>query len=261
MRYGFIGCGNMGGSIASAVAKATTELMLCDPSSSAEALAAELGCATGTNDRAAALCDRLFLAVKPQVLRCVLEPLVQTLRQRKPLLVTMAAGIKIETIEEAVGAPIPIVRIMPNTPVTIGKGTVLYCRNAHVSDEALDGLMQDMRFCGALEAIPEPLMDAASALLGCGPAFGYMFIEALAEGACSCGVPAEDAVRYAALTVAGAAEMVLQSGKQPDTLRQAVCSPGGSTLAGIGVLREQDFCRTVADCVRASYRRTLELGK
>ncbi len=261
MKYGFIGCGNMGGAIARALCKATTDVMLCDPSEKAALLAGELGCITGTNDLAAEQCQRLFLAVKPQILGSVLAPLAPILAEKKPLLITMAAGVELQKIEKLIGAQLPIIRIMPNTPVSIGKGTILYCRNAAVSDALLADFLEDMRFCGLWDSLPEQLMDAASALSGCGPAYAYMFIEALADGAVACGVPRANALQYAASTLAGAAEMVLRSGSHPGALKDAVCSPGGSTIAGVKALEEGHFRGSVIDCICAAYKRTLELGK
>ena len=260
MKYGFIGCGNMGGAIASALSKATKDILLCDPFA-AESLAAQLGCKAGTNEFAAANCWRIFLAVKPQVLQAVLSPIANILRETKPLLITMAAGIEIEKIEEMIGAHLPIIRIMPNTPVSVGCGTILYCRNELVTDADLNDFLNDMRFAGMLDPISENLIDAGSALSGCGPAYVYMFIEAMADGAVACGVPRAKAMAYAANTMMGAAKMVLESGKHPGELKDNVCSPGGSTIAGVRALEEHGFRGAVMDCIDAAYHRTKELGK
>lgn len=261
MKYGFIGCGNMGGAIARALSKATTDILLSDPSGKAEELAQALHCTSGSNDDAAAKCERLFLAVKPQILEAVLTPMAPALKEKKPLLITMAAGVEIQKIEQIVGAELPIIRIMPNTPVAVGSGTILYCANDLVDSETLSDFLSDMRHCGSLDSIPEKLIDAASALSGCGPAYAYMFIEALADGAVACGVPREKATRYAASTLIGAANMVLQSGQHPGALKDAVCSPGGSTIAGVRTLEQRSFRGAVMDCIAAAYKRTKELGK
>lgn len=260
MKYGFIGCGNMGGAIATALRKSTDSITLCDPFA-ANALAAELGCTTSENADAATNCECLFLAVKPQILEHVITPIAAILRERKPLLITMAAGVEIKKIEAMIGAPLPIIRIMPNTPVTVGNGTILYCSNALVTEEMLQSFLADMQHAGMLDPIPENLIDAASALSGCGPAYVYMFIEALADGAVACGVPRAKALAYAANTLAGAAQMVLQTGTHPGALKDAVCSPGGSTIAGVRALEENGFRGAVMDCINAAYIRTKELGK
>lgn len=261
MKYGFIGCGNMGGALARALSKTTKDILIADISPAAEALAQELGCAYGDNEAAAKGCDRIFLGLKPQILAKVIAPVAPILAARKPLIITMAAGMEIAQIENIIGCKLPVIRIMPNTPVAVGKGMILYCRNELVSDEMLAQFLQDMQFAGRLDAIDEKLIDAASALSGCGPAYMYMFIEALADGAVACGVPRAKAIEYAAATMAGAAEMVLQSGQHPGALKDSVCSPGGSTIAGVKALEESGFRGAAMDCIAAAYKRTLELGK
>ena len=260
MKYGFIGCGNMGGALARALSKTTKDIMLCDPYA-AESLAGELGCVTGLNETAASTCQCIFLAVKPQILEKVLIPIADILKERRPLLVTMAAGVQISKIQAIVGAPLPVIRIMPNTPAMVGCGTILYCNNDLVSNAAVATVFDDMRYAGIFDEIDEKLIDAASALSGCGPAYGYMFIEALADGAVACGVPRAKAMAYAAHTLIGAAQMVLQTGTHPGALKDAVCSPGGSTIAGVRELEEHGFRGAVMDCIQAAYERTKELGK
>ena len=260
MKYGFIGCGNMGGALARALSKTTQDIMLCDPYA-AEALAAEIGCSAGLNESAASVCQCIFLAVKPQILEKVLIPIADILKERRPLLITMAAGVQINKIQAIIGAPLPIIRIMPNTPATVGCGTILYCHNELVSTAAVATVLGDMRYAGMFDEIDEKLIDAASALSGCGPAYGYMFIEALADGAVACGVPRTKAMAYAAHTLIGAAQMVLQTGMHPGALKDAVCSPGGSTIAGLRTLEEHGFRGAVMDCIQTAFERTKELGK
>ena len=260
MKYGFLGCGNMGGAIAKALAKVTTDMVLTDRSKKAEALARELGCIYGSAD-VVARCDRIFLAVKPHMMEEALKPLRSVLADRKPLLITMAAGLTIERIEEMAGVKLPIIRIMPNTPVAVGKGMTQYCANELVDAETLSSFLDDMRFSGRLDCLEERLIDAASALSGCGPAYMYLFLEALADGAVESGVPRAKAMEYAAATMAGAAEMYLASGQHPGALKDAVCSPMGSTIAGIRALEARNFRSAVMECVCATYQRNLELGK
>lgn len=144
----------------------------------------------------------------------------------------MAAGLTTEKICEMAGVQLPVIRIMPNTPVLLGKGIVLYCGNALVSEEKLKDFVSDLSHAGKLDKLPENLFDAATSLTGCGPAYAYMFIDALADGAVSCGVPRSKAIEYAANVLIGAAEMVLSTGEHPSKLKDNVCSPGGSTIAG-----------------------------
>ena len=261
MKYGFIGCGHMGSAIARALSGATRDFMVTDRSGAAKAFAQEIGAVYGDNITAAQECDRLFLCVKPQMMESVLSPLTPILQEKKPLLITMAAGLDMTKIEAFAGTQLPVIRIMPNTPVAVGKGMIPYCANDLVEDSVLQDFLRDMRFCGALDAIEESMMDAASALSGSGPAYLYLYIAAMAEGAAACGLPREKALRYAAETMAGAAEMILASHGDPYALADAVCSPGGSTIEGVKVLRQQDMAGTVSQCIQAAYRRNQELGK
>ena len=261
MKYGFIGCGNMGGAIAKALAKATTDFAITDRSGRAIALAAEIPCGYLSAIEIAEQCDRIFLGVKPHMMKDVLAPLKPVLRTRKPLLITMAAGLTTAQIGEFAGGDIPVIRIMPNTPVTLGKGVIQYCANDLVEKEVLQDFLADMRFSGKLDELEERLIDAGSALSGSGPAYVYMFIEALADGAVACGIPRAKALEYAAATVIGAGEMVLATGQHPGALKDAVCSPGGSTIAGIRALEKHGFRAAAMDAVIATYNRNKELGK
>ena len=261
MKYGFIGCGNMGGAIAKALAKATTDFAITDRSGRAIALAAEIPCGYLSAAEIAEQCDRIFLGVKPHMMQEVLEPLQSILQTRKPLLITMAAGVTMAQIEEFAGGEIPVIRIMPNTPVSIGKGLTQYCVNDLVDEELLKDFLYDMRFSGKMDALEEKLIDAGSAVSGSGPAFVYLFIEALADGAVSCGIPRAKALEYAAATVIGAGELVLASGQHPGALKDAVCSPMGSTIAGIRALENHGIRAAAMEAVIATYNRNKELGK
>ena len=261
MKYGFIGCGNMGGAIARALSRQTTDIMIADPSPNARALAAELGAVYTDNETLVSSCDRVFLAVKPQMMKGMMAPLQPLFAEKKPLLITIAAGLEIAQIQAFADCALPIIRIMPNTPVAIGKGMIQYCRNNLVADDILEDWLTDMQYCGRLDALDEKLIDAAAALSGAGPAFMYMFIEALADGAVACGIPRAKAYEYAAATMAGSAELVLSSGQHPGALKDAVCSPGGSTIAGVRVLEENGFRGAAMDCIIAACQRNKELGK
>ena len=170
-------------------------------------------------------------------------------------------GIKIEKFNLMLDAKMPIIRIMPNTPVSLGHGMTLFCKNDKVSDELSEGFEGIMSKSGRLDAIAEKLIDAASAVSGCGPAFVYMFIEALADGGVACGLPREKALLYACETLVGAAEMVKTGEKHPEELKDAVCSPGGSTIAGVHALEEGAFRACAANAVIEAYKKTLTLGK
>lgn len=261
MKYGFIGCGNMGGAIARALSKSGTDILLSDRSGKGKLLAQELGCTYSDNVTIAQTCDRIFLGVKPHLMAGMLKPLQSVLAQRKPLLITMAAGLTIAQIEQFAGCRMPVIRIMPNTPVAVGKGMTQYCCNELVTTDALESFLQDMAPCGRLDMLDESLIDAASALSGSGPAYMYVFLEALADGAVACGIPRQKAMEYAAVTMLGAAETYLATKQHPGALKDAVCSPGGSTIEGIRALEQHGFRSAAMDCVAATYRKNKELGK
>ena len=261
MKYGFIGCGNMGGAVARALSKRTQDILVSDRSGKAAMLAAELGISYGSNARIAAECDRIFLCVKPHMMKDMLLPLQQTLAERKPLLITMAAGLTVEQIQAFAGTELPVIRMMPNTPTAIGKGVTQYCCNSLVDDAVLTDWLTDMAPTGLLDQLDEKLIDAASAISGSGPAYMYVFLEALADGAVTCGIPRAKAMEYAAMTMVGAAEMYLQTKQHPGALKDAVCSPGGSTISGLRALESHSFRAAAMDCVIATYNRNKELGK
>ena len=260
MKYGFIGCGNMGGALARALTKTTKDVIIADPTPAARDFAAEVGCSYGTNEQVAQ-CDRIFLAVKPHIVEGALAQLRPILAERKPVLISMAAGVTIAQIEGWAGTELPIIRIMPNTPAAVGKGMITYCPNALVEGSVVEDFLSDMAPAGQFDRLDESLMDAATAVTGCGPAFMYMFIEAMADAGVACGLPRAKAQQYAAATMAGAAEMVLKTGQHPGVLKDAVCSPGGSTIVGVRTLEEHGFRGAVMDCVDNAYIRSKELGK
>ena len=260
MKYGFIGCGNMGGAIATALAKQTTDILLADhDQKKASALAKALNCNVGNNQQAAA-CERLFLAVKPQMMGAMLEDIRPTLQQYRPLLITMAAGLTMDRISEMAGGDLPVIRIMPNTPVGVGKGMILYCCNDKVTAEMEQSFTADLAAAGMLDPLEEKLIDAGCALQGCGPAYMYVFLEALADGAVACGLPREKAIKYAAATMAGAAELALNSGKHPGQLKDEVCSPGGSTIMGVKALEDGGLRAAAIAAVQAAFKKNKELA-
>lgn len=261
MKYGFLGCGNMGGAIARALSRKTKDVAVSDRSGKAKALAEELGVQYLDNASIAAECGRIFLAVKPHMMRDMLLPLKDTLARRKPLLITMAAGLEIRQIEDFVGTHLPVIRIMPNTPTSVGKGVIPYCANDLVTEEMVTDWLEDMSECGLLDPLEERLMDAASALSGSGPAYLYLMLEAMADGGVACGLPRAKALDYAAMTMAGAAEIYLRTHTHPGALKDAVCSPGGSTIAGVQILEQRGFRGAAMDCVCAAFAKNKELGK
>ena len=264
--FGFIGTGNMGSALARAVAKAVSaeDILLSDSyAPAAEKLAKELGCKTAEVADTAANTDFIFLGVKPQVMGSVLSQLAPVLKARKTpfVLVSMAAGVCIADLRKMAGSDFPVIRIMPNIPASVGSGVILYDVTENVPAETVEVFQEKIRFAGLVDHLPEKLIDAGSALSGCGPAFVSLFVEALADGAVACGLPRAQALQYAAQTVEGTAKMLLQSGQHPGALKDAVCSPGGSTIAGVAALEQGAFRASVMEAVACAYQRTLELGK
>ena len=265
IKVGFIGAGNMGSALAKAAVKNTdTCVYVYDKDEDkAKKIAGDIGAEFKSNEYIAKECHYIFLAVKPNIIMAVAKEISTAVAGRKNFtVVSMAAGVCIEAIENAFSNPsIPIIRIMPNTPVGVGKGMTLWCKNKNVTDEAACGFEKIMEHSGRVDAISEKLIDAASAVSGCGPAFVYMFIEALADGGVECGLPRDKALLYACETLIGAAETVKESGKHPEELKDAVCSPGGSTISGVHALEEGAFRASAANAVKAAYQKTLSLGK
>ena len=264
--YGFIGTGNMGGALAQAACQAVdpADVILADHTAAkAEALAARLGCRSGSNEEAAAAADLLFLGVKPHAVAALLDSLAPVLEKRKTpyTLVSMAAGLSVSAVQAMSGGGHPVIRIMPNTPSAIGQGMILYTCAPDVSDEALQSFLTCLSRAGRLLALPEALIDAGSAVSGCGPAYADLFIQSLADGGVACGLPRAAAQELAAQTVLGAAALILETGRHPDELKDAVCSPGGTTIQGVRVLEERAFRGAVMDAVIAAYDKTLELKK
>ena len=268
----FIGVGNMGGALARAACRAVgpDQVVLFNRTpEKAQALAEELGCAVvdSASDAVwAAQC--LFLGVKPKGIGPVLEELAPQIRDRHrvgedKVVVSMAAGLAIKDMRPhlaGAGYYVPVIRIMPNTCVAVGKGMTALC-----AGEAAEAYIQSVReilsATGRVEQIGEDLMDQFSAVAGCGPAFVYPYIEALADGGVMTGLSRKQAVEYAAQMVLGAAAMVLESGKHPGQLKDEVCSPGGSTIAGVAELERGGLRAAAVNAVQAAYRRGTELGK
>ncbi len=256
----------MGGAIADAVAKsvAADKLACADfDASKCKRLADAYGFSVTDAAEIAAESRFIVLGVKPQVMGKTLESLGEVLKARTDrfVLVTMAAGITCERLTELAGDKYPIIRIMPNTPVSVGAGVVLYCDNGLVSEDELDSFRNAMKYSGVLDRLDEKLIDAASAVSGCGPAFVSIMIEAMADGGVECGLPRDKALVYAAETFAGTARLLMETGKHPGKLKDEVCSPGGSTIEGVHELENGAVRATVIKAVCAAYKKNAKLGK
>ena len=263
--FGFIGTGNMGGALAKGAAKtmAPEAVFLSDGNAAkAQALAAALGC-KAVSVTEAAHCGYVFLGVKPQHLPGLMEELAPVLAARQDdfVLVSMAAGVQMADIQKMAGGDYPVIRIMPNTPAAVGSGVILYDTTENVTEAALMQFLENMAQCGLLDALPEKLIDAGSAVSGCGPAFACLFMEALADGGVMCGLPRDKAMVYAARMLEGTAKLLLETGDHPGKLKDAVCSPGGSTIVGVKALEDGGLRSAVISAVEGAYIKTKELGK
>ena len=263
----FIGTGNMGGALIEAACKAIgpDQVIITDRDSQrANALAQRLGCTVAADNCAALRAgEYVFLCVKPQVMEGVVKELAPVVAERPGVvLVTIAAGLTIATLRQWLGgADCPVLRIMPNTPAAIGMGMLALTGEPDASEDHYRGVEDILAQAGRVERLAEGQIDAFSAVAGCGPAFLYPFIEALADGGVKVGLPRQQALVYAAQMVLGSAAMVLESGKHPGQLKDEVCSPGGSTIAGVAALEARAFRSAAIEAVEAAYRRTVELGK
>lgn len=262
-KIGFIGVGNMGGALARAAALSSNTVYLSDKDTSkAQALADRIGALASSTQSIVAECDMIFLGVKPQMLAGVAEELKPTLVARKSpfCLVSFLAGVSLSRLAEVFG-DLPIIRMMPNTPASVGEGTIVWSANASVTDADKALYVETLAHAGMLDELDEHLIDAATAVMGCGPAYVYLFIEALADGGVKCGLPRAKALAYAEQMILGSAKLARESGKHPGELKDAVCSPGGSTVAGVATLEKGGFRGITIDAVESAYERTMELGK
>jgi pyrroline-5-carboxylate reductase len=277
-----IGSGNMGYALmkGAAVTAGAANIGFSDvDKAKARAVSKSLGASVyNSNGEAAKKADFIFLAVKPQVLPTVLAEIAPVVRERlalgKPsVLVSMAAGWSIGKIQAIVGgsgtdvpadhapvAMVPVIRIMPNTPALISQGMIVMASSPEVSGIKTAELEKILSSAGVVDRIEERYIDSVTGLSSSGPAFVYLFIEALADGGVKTGLPRDKALRYAAQTVLGSAVMVQKTGKHPGELKDMVTSPAGTTIAGVAALEAGAFRGTVISAVEAAWRRSLELS-
>ena len=216
---------------------------------------------SGSNGEAVASAAIVILAVKPQIIDEVLAELRGRIG-RKQLVVSIAAGVKLARIEGALGAGTRVVRAMPNTPALVGRGATALSAGAAARKSDVASARAIFAAVGTVDVVSdEALMDAVTALSGSGPAYVYRFAEALIEAGTRCGLPEKLARALTYQTIAGAAEMMIRTGEAPRALREAVSSPGGTTLAGLAALDGRGFYDNVVAAVGAAKARSEELGR
>lgn len=260
--FGFIGTGNMGGALARAARKklpGENILLANRTAAKAETLAAELGCAAVDN-AAAARADFVFLGVKPYLVAGLMEEISPVLSARTDrfVLVSMAAALTISDLRQRGCGDYPLIRIMPNTPSAIGEGVIFYTCDG-VTEAERQTFLEAMSGAGRLLPLDDHLMDAGSAVAGCGPAFVDLFLEAMADGGVACGLTRPMALECAAQTLIGAAKLMLETGTHPGALKDAVCSPSGATIQGVRALEKGGLRSAVMEAVIAAYEKSAQM--
>jgi pyrroline-5-carboxylate reductase len=264
-RLGFLGAGKMATALAKGFSRAglisAEEVMACDLSAQArDAFSRETGAKSVTsNTEVAEFADVLVLSVKPDHVSEVLVEIRDFLTVRH-LLISIAAGVRLATLEAGLGTD-RLIRVMPNTPALVGASATGYALGKGARAE--DGALAQKLFSaiGVAFEVKESLLDAVTGLSGSGPAYVYLFIEALSDGGVAAGLPRDVATKLAAQTVLGSARMVLETGLHPGALKDMVTSPGGTTIEGIHELEKGGLRGTVISAVRAASEKSRRLGQ
>ena len=266
-KIGFIGCGNMGSAILSGILDAKiverdNVMVSCRSEESKNRITEEFSVPVYDNRAVAMNSNIIFLAVKPVVFPEVIGDIKDAIPDNKmPLIISTAAGMSISKIEELFGRDIKLVRSMPNTPALVGEAMSALCVNDNVTDDDKEIALKIFESFGKAEFIDEKLMDAVIGVSGSSPAYIYMLIEAMADGAVRHGMPRQQAYKFAAQSVMGSAKMVLETGLHPGELKDSVCSPGGTTIEGVAVLEEKGFRDAIMSAENACIDKSIELSK
>ncbi len=267
MKIGFLGAGNMAtaivrGAVEHDVVAGGDVLVFDTDAAKAGDLATSVGgSAAASAEELAGAVDVLVLAIKPQVFAAALPPLTGAIAARGTLVVSIAAGTPLAKIEGLLGTPaVPVVRVMPNVNAMVGAGMAAVTGNAAATRAHVKTVVELFDAVGTAIELPEQQFATFTAIAGSAPAYAYLFIDALARGALRAGMPKDQATRIAAQTVLGSARMVLESDDAPWVLIDKVCSPGGTTIAGLMALEDGGFVSTVVDGVQATIDRDAELA-
>lgn len=268
MKLGLVGCGRMGkalalGAIEAGAAKAEDFLAHDVRPEAVEELTKEHGiqAASGLN-QLVTHCDVLLLCTKPDDVPAVLREVASSgTEENRLLILSIAAGVTVQTIERYIFNHARVVRAMPNTPALIGKGAAAFTLGSTATPADADTARKLLGAVGSVVQVKESLMDAVTGLSGSGPGYVYLFIEALADGGVRNGLPRDQALELATQTVLGAAAMVQSTGLHPATLKDMVTSPGGTTIAGLSALEANRFRSACIEAVTAATERSKELGQ
>lgn len=256
MKLGFIGCGSMASAMLGGIIKnniiASSDIISSDLNkTSLEITKDTLGIQVTTdNKEVVEQSDIIVLSVKPQFYGSVINEIKGLIKDNQ-IIITIAPGQTLDGLKTAFGRELKIVRTMPNTPALVGEGITAMCYNENVTEEEVELVASILAGFGKVEIVTENLMDAVVGVSGSSPAYVFMFIEALADGAVAAGMPRNKAYTFAAQAVLGSAKMVLETGKHPGELKDMVCSPGGTTIEAVRVLEKEGFRSSVMEAVKA----------
>lgn len=258
MRIGFIGTGvmanaMMGGIISAGVCK-PKDIIGADPTEFGRIKTREQNGVEVTDNNLDVLekCDYIFLTIKPQYYASVIEGIKDHVKDNQ-VFISIGAGVTLDYLDKAFGGnKVKVIRVMPNTPAQVGEGMSAACPNQFVSEEEMKNALSILSAFGKAEVVPENLFDVVTGISGSGPAYVFLFIEALADAAVVGGMPRRQAYEFAAQTVYGAAKMVMETGKHPGELKDMVCSPAGTTIAAVRTLEASNFRSAVLEGANAA---------
>ena len=253
-KIGFIGCGNMGKAMLGSIVKSDNiileNIMVSTKSkTSAQSISLEFGVKASTNNiEVAKNSDIIFLAVKPYFFKEVIEEVKESIKE-DAIVISIAAGITIDQIEQWFNKRVKVVRTMPNTPALVGEGMSAICPNKNITEEELKYVGELYNLFGKYELLEEKDFHAFIALCGSSPAYVFMFIEAMADAGGKLGIPRAKAYKLAEQSILGSAKLALETGKHPGVLKDEVCSPGGTTIEAVNDLEKNGFRSTVISAI------------
>ena len=263
---GFIGCGNMAQAMIGGIIKSklvsSEKVIVSNPTNVNLNKVKEKYniLVTNSNKDVAKFSDIVMLAVKPNKYFEVIDEIKPYLK-KDVVIVTIAAGITLDHMSIALGEAAKVIRTMPNTPALVGAGMSALCANINITKEELQEVVNIFESFGKIEILQENLIEIVPAVSGSSPAYVYMFIEALGDGAVLQGMPREKAYRMAAQAVLGAAKMVLETGQHPGKLKDDVCSPGGTTIEAVYTLEKNNFRGSVISAMESCSKKVIKMGK
>ena len=263
--FGFLGAGRMATALAGGMAQSGLvkgrQLLASDvvPKALKAFAKATGGKSLKTNSDVLRKADVVIIAVKPHQIINLLNDLASEAKSHH-LFISIAAGVTLEQLEEALGGKVRIIRVMPNTPALVGEGASGFARGTHAKAADAKLTQQILEAVGVAVEVPERLINAVTGLSGSGPAYGFQMIEAMSDGAVAAGLPRELATPLAAQTLLGAAKMVLETGEHPGKLKDMVTSPGGTTIEGLHEMEAAGVRDGLMNAVRAATDKAANLG-